>query len=198
MSTKNNALVAAAALALGVTMTAGAKPVCEGLLNDLRVTGFGAVEVDTSGRVLVIATLENGDVRSVADSTGNVRLYADSNAAISLAKRANLASGTQVKVVKADKQTTIGDPVAALKAKYKKFKAEQIASGKGVTSLTDKITAALALGWDSATGTPENFEYLDLVARKVSVQEWDTFNAAQVTALAASLTAAGINPASVV
>lgn len=205
MSVKNNAFVAAAATALGMTLTPGASPVCDGLLNDLNVTQFGGAEVDQTGRVMVLVEITTGtggsattEVRPVADSLGNVRLYADSNAAISLAKRANLASGVQTKFVRANKVSAIGDPVAALKAKYKKFKTEALASQKQFDLVTGKKTAAEALGWDDATGTPENDEYVDIVARLASITEWDTFNDAKVVSLAASLTAAGIDPATVV
>lgn len=205
MSTKNNALIGAAAVALGMTFVAGTSPVCEGLLNDLNVTAFGASEVDTGGKVLVLVEITTGSggsattaVRAVADSLGNVRLFADGNAAVALAKRSNLASGVQVKFVKADKVTAIGDPVSALKAKFKRFKTEAASSLKQSGMVDGKRLAAVALGWDTATGTPENTEYLDIVARLASVNEWKAFNDAQVIALAASLTAAGIDPLTVV
>ncbi len=203
MSTKNNALIAVAAAALGMAATAG--PICDGLLNDLNVTKFGGAEVDANGRVLVLVEITTGtggsattEVRPVADSLGNVRLFADGNAAIALAKRSNLASGVQVKFVKMDKTATIGDPVAALKAKFKRFKNEAASSAKQSVIVTGKQAAAVALGWDTAVGTPENLEYLDIVARLATITEWKGYNDAQVTALAASLTAAGIDPLTVV
>lgn len=205
MSTKNNALISAAALALGVVVGAGASPICDGLLNDVNVTGFGAAEVDATGRVLVLVSITTGapgsevtTVRPVADSLGNVRLYADGNAAVALAKRANLASGVQVKFVKMDKVAAVGDPIAALKSKYKRFKTEAAAALKQIGVVTAKKSAGVALGWDTASGTPEHVEYLDIVAREVSVNEWKAFNDGKVTALAASLTAAGIDPVTVV
>lgn len=205
MSTKNNSLIAAAATALGMTFVSGTSPVCEGMLNDLNVTAFGASEVDTSGKVLVLVEITTGTgggattaVRAVADSLGNVRLFADGNAAVALAKRSNLASGVQVKFVKADKVASIGDPVTALKAKYKRFKNEAAASLKQQTIVDGKRLAALALEWDTSTGTPEYVEYTDIVARLASVNEWKSYNDAQVIALAASLTAAGIDPLTVV
>lgn len=201
MSTKNNSLVAVAALALGVTVAADASPVCEGLLNDASVVQFGAAEVDQTGRVMVIVSVLDGgvtEVRPVADSLGNVKLFSDANAAMQLSKRSNLAVGLQVKFVKAVKAGTVGDPIAALKAKYKRFKSEAAAALKQSNTVAAKVSAALALEWDEATGTPENVEYLDLVARGVSVTEWKAFNDAQVVALAASLTAAGIDPLTVV
>lgn len=201
MSTKNNALIGAAASALGMTVTAGAKPVCDGLLNDYNVTGFGAAEVDAAGRVLVLVSVLVGSVtsvRPVADANGNVRLYVDGNAAIALAKRANLGSGVQVKFVKMDKATSVGDPIVALKSRYKRFKTEGLNSAKQLLALTAKQSAAVALGWDTATGTPEFAEFTDIAARGVSLGEWNDFNAAQVTSLAASLTAAGIDPVTVV
>ena len=205
MSTKNNALIGAAALALGMTVTGGALPICDGLLNDSNVTDFGAAEVDSTGRVLVLVAITTGTggsavttVRPVADAVGNVRLYADGNAAVALAKRANLADGVQVKFVKMDKVVNVGDPVAALKAKYKRFKNEAAASLKQQAVVNIKSAAAISLGWDTATGTPENLEYLDIVARLGSINEWKAYNDAQVLALAASLTAAGIDPVTVV
>lgn len=197
MSTKNNAMVSVAAAALGLTVAANASAVCEGLLNDMEVSSFGAAEVDTSGRVLVLVTV-GGAVRPVADSLGNVRLYVDGNAAIALAKRSNIAAGVEVKFVKMVKAGTVGDPIVALKSKYKKFKAEAVASLKQSQIIAAKIAAAAALGWDTATGTPEGNEYVDMVARQVSIAEWKTYNDNKVTALAASLTAAGIDPITVI
>lgn len=197
MSTKNNALIGVAALALGVVVPAGASPVCEGLLNDLSVTTFGAAEVDATGRVLVLVTV-GGVVRPVADGAGNVRLYMDGNAAIALAKRSNVAAGVQVKFVKMEKPGTVGDPIAALKAKYKKFKSEAVGSLKQSLAIAAKKAAALALGWDTAVGTPENAEYLDIVEREESINEWKLYNDDKVTTLAASLTAAGIDPVTVI
>ena len=69
---------------------------------------------------------------------------------------------------------------------------------KQSAAVAAKVSAALSLEWDEAVGTPENVEYLDLVARSVSVTEWKAFNDAQVVSLAASLTTAGIDPLTVV
>lgn len=201
MSTKNNALISAAATALGLVVVGGVSPVCEGLMNDLSVTGFGVAEVDASGRCMVIASIYDGTnttVRPVADAGGNVRLYGDVNSAMALAKRANVAEGTQLKFVKFAAVVSVGDPVVALKQKYKRFKAEKISSTKQTNTITGKIAAAVALGWDIATGTPENAEYLDLSARSVSIAEWHAFNSDKVTTLAAALTAAGVDPATVI
>lgn len=201
MSTKNNALVAVAAAALGVVVATGASPVCESLLNDLQVIEFGGAEVDTSGRVLVIVTIKNGlieTVRPVADASGNVKLFGDANAAMIAGKRANLTAGTKVKFVKMVKAGTIGDPIATLKTKYKAFKTEAASSLKQGTALAGKVSAAVALGWDVSVGTPENAEFVDLTARGVSVAEWKAYNDAKVVELAASLTAAGVDPLTVV
>ena len=201
MSTKNSSFVAAAAVALGVVVAAGASPICEGMLNDVNVTSFGGVEVDATGKAVVIVSVFDGTntvVRPVADSLGNVRLYADASAVMSLAKRANIAANTTIKLIKFVKTSTVGDPIAALKSKYKAFKSEVALSTKQAATVAAKISAGEALGWDTAVGTPENAEYLDLEAREVSIAEWKDYSAARVTALAASLTAAGIDPVTVV
>lgn len=201
MSTKNSSYVAAAAVALGVVVLAGASPICEGLLNDLNITSFGGVEVDASGRAVVIVSVFDGTdtvVRPVADSMGNVRLYGDAAAVMSLAKRANISAGTTIKMIKFVKTATVGDPIAALKSKYKSFKSEVTLATKQLAAVSTKVTAGEALGWDTALGTPENAEYLDLVARVDSIEEWKDYSAARVTALAANLTTAGIDPATVV
>ena len=203
MSTKNNALVAAAATALGMVVLAGASPVCENLLNDLQINGFGAAEIDAKGRTLVLVSVKgvgvNPDVvRPVADSLGNERLFADGNAAVSLAKRTALAVGTSVKFVQFVSVVTVGDPLVALKSAYKRFKAEAATGLKQANVMIGKKTAAIALGWDLATGTPENTEYLDIVARDTSVTEWKAYCDAKVTSLAASLTASGVDPLTVI
>ena len=201
MSTKNNALVALAAAALGVVVKEGASPICEGLLNDMKVTQFGASEVDAAGRVLVIVSVEMSGVdvvRPVADQQGNVKLFGDANAGMTLSKRANLSLGVIAKFVKFNKAATVGDPINALKAKYKRFKSEAANAVKQGALMASKVSAALALGWNTAVGTPEHDEYNDLAARVASIGEWQAFNATQVVALAASLTAAGIDPLTVV
>ena len=125
MSLKNNALIAAAALALGVTVDATAKPVCEGMLNDFQVSSFGFAEVDSTGRCLVIVSIDVGDgvkARPVADQQGNVRLYSSADGAVSLAKRTQMAAATAVTFRRFVSTGTVGDPVAALKSKYKSAK----------------------------------------------------------------------------
>lgn len=189
MSLKNSALVAAAATALGITVSAN--PICEALVNDKSVTQFTVYEVDASGRVLVIAAI-GGVNRPIADSMGDVRLYASAVAAVTMAKRNG--GGVPVSVVPFVKVPALGDPVKALIAKHKAFKSEQASGAKSVTAITSKLSAAVALGWDTATGTPEADEYADLVKRQTSINEWKAYADAQVTALTASLTAAGIDP----
>lgn len=203
MSTKNNALLAAAAAALGVTLTAGEKPLVVGMLNDLNITAMGAVEVNAAGKSIVIVSVLSADglttaIRPVADTSGSVKVFVDGAAVVALAKNANLAAGVKVQYVKAIATKTIGDPIAALKSKYKRFKAEALSSVKNLDKVTINKNAAVALGWDLATGTPENAEYLDLVDRLASINEWKAFNESQVVSLAASLTAAGIDPVTVV
>ena len=201
MSVKNNAMVAVAALALGVTVTAGANPVCEGLLNDFTVTNFGFAEVDSQGRVLVIVSVDTGtgvEVRPVADQQGHVRLYASADGAVMLAKKCQMAANTVVTFRRFISTGTVGDPITALKSKFKAAKAEETLVIKQQSGLAAKLTAAEALGWDEAVGTPENLEYLDLQDRAASLTEWKTKTTAKKTALAASLTAAGVDPLTVV
>lgn len=197
MSLKNNSLVAAAALALGMTVAANASAVCENLLNDFNVTSYGIAEADSKGKVLVLVGITVAGVetvRPVCDAKGDVRIFPSADAAVSLAKKSNLSSATVVRFVKKAQTSVIGDPVLSLKNKHKAFKAEDILAGKSVAMMTTKIGAAVGLGWDTAEGTPEGDEYDDLLARQVSINEWKTFIAARVVTLAAALTAAGINP----
>lgn len=201
MSLKANALVAVAALALGVNVSAGEKPICEGLLNDFPVTGFGFAEVDSTGRCLVIVSVDVGDgvkVRPVADQQGNTKLFASADGAVSLSKRCNMASNIGIQYRRFVTSGTVGDPVAQLKTRFKSAKAEEATAIKNETALAQKVTAAEALGWDTGVGTPENAEYLDLQDRVTSVQEWKAKIAAKKTALAASLTAAGVDPLTVI
>ena len=196
-------MVAAAATALGMVVLAGTSPICENLLNDLKINGFGAAEIDAKGRVMVLVSVHNDadgkdTVRPVADASGNVRVYMDGNAAVSLAKRTNVTAGTQVKFVQFATVPNVGDPLAALKAAYKRFKNEAAAGLKQANLIFGKKTAAIALGWDTAVGTPENAEYLDIVERQTSIGEWKSYCDAKVTALAASLTASGVDPLTVV
>lgn len=201
MSLKANALVAAAAVALGVTVDVTAGPVCEGLLNDCQVSQFGFAEVDSTGKCLVIVAIDvdgTVKVRPVADQQGNVRLFSSADGAVTLAKRTQMSGTVAVQYRRFVSAGSVGDPVAALKSKYKSAKVEEATAVKQAASLTQKLTAAQALGWDTATGTPENNEYVDLQARGASIAEWQTKIGDKKTALAASLTAAGVDPLTVV
>lgn len=197
MSLKNSAFVALAATALGLTVSAGASPICEGMLNDVSLTTFGMAEIDSRGRVAVIIGTTTGGVetlRPVCDVRGDVRLYSGADAAVALSKRATLAGGVSVKFVRMEKAASVGDPVATLKAKHKNAKVESASAGKSVILVAGKISAAASLGWDVAVGTPEAYEYADLVKRQASVGEWDSFIAAKLASYTAALVAAGIDP----
>lgn len=192
MSRKNNALLVALIAAAGTSQSVGAS-IVEGLVNDKTVTAWTVYEVDAmTGRAMMVATI-GGVHRPVADSAGDVRVYASTQAAVQVAKRNG--GGDLVSVHVSEKQTTVNDPVKALIAKHRSMKAEDTKAGTAKTSVDGKVAAAEALGWDEATGTPEADEYADLVARQTAVAEWKTYTAATLTTLTASLTAAGINPA---
>lgn len=200
MSLKNSAFVAAVASALGLSVTAGANPICESLLNDRQVTKFGVAEVDATGRALVLVGITEivaGEpeekIRPVCDSAGDVKLFSSTAAALSAAKRAGVGD-MAVSVVAFVKAGTVGDPVKALIAKHKAIKVEDGNAAKGTATIDAKVSAAEALGWDIAVGTPEADEYADLVQRAASVAEWKTYTAARLVTLTASLVAAGIDP----
>lgn len=153
------------------------------------------------GRVLVIVSVDTGDgvkVRPVADQQGNVRLFASADGAVALAKKCQLSASSVVTFRRFVSTGMVGDPIVALKSKYKAAKTEETLAVKQRLSLAGRITAAEALGWDDSTGTPENLEYMDLQDRAASILEWETKVVAKKTALAASLTAAGVDPVTVV
>lgn len=198
MSRINNAYVHAAVAALGLTLSEPVSPIADALLNDVEVTAIGAVEVTDKGKCIVIASVTIGGtqyVRPVADNSGNVKLFADGAAVVALAKRSNLAGGQSVSIVKKTVQGNIGDPIAALKAKHKQAVAESVSASKPLAVLNQQITGGESLGWNNAAqGSQERAEYVDLVKRKATVQEWKDFTEDRVTTLAAALTAAGIDP----
>ena len=202
MSVKNNQLLGAAALALGLTVAPNLPPVAEGLLDNLAVLAMAAAEVpDSTGRVLVFVTLMDGAnqvVRPVADSNGNVRLFADGSAIVALSKKINLVPGALVRFVRAVKTAAVGDPIVSLKAKYKRMKAEAATAGAKHAELLAKQSAAVSLGWDTALGSPENDEFLDIVERVNTLDEWQTTVDGIRASLASALNSAGIDPATVV
>ena len=136
--------------------------------------------------------------RPVANLTGDVKLFADMGAVYPLIKRSKLQSAADVQFYRKDAVLTIGDPVATLKTQYKAFKAEKIVVDKVKLVIDAKVTAAEGLGWNTSTGTPERAEYDDYLARRASTNEAIAYCAGRITALAAALTAAGVDPATVV
>lgn len=200
MSNYANSLVGAAAAALGLSVAAGASPICEALLNDVAVSAMGAAEVTDKGKCIVLVTTKDGAnadvVRPVADSMGNVKLFANGAAVVALAKRSNLPGGEAIEFVKKAVAQSVGDPIAALKSQHKAAVRESAAAAKPLADLNQKKTGAAALGWDAdPVGSATRAEYDDIAARIVTVQEWKDKTDARVTTLAAALTAAGINPA---
>lgn len=192
MSRKNNAALAVLVALAASGQTIGAT-IVEGLVNDKTVTDWTIYETDAaSGRAMLVVTIGGVD-RPVADSGGNVRIYGNVQAAVAVSKRNG--GGDNVTVYTAEKATVIGDPVKALIARHKSMKAEDSKAGTAKTAIDGSVTAAAALGWDVAVGTPEAAEYADLLARQVALGEWKTYTAATVTSLAGSLTTAGIDPA---
>ena len=191
MSRKNNAALAALIVAAGTSQALGAS-IVEGLVNDKTVTAWTVYETDSlTGRAMLVATI-GGVNRPVTDSAGDVRVYGSSQAAVQVAKRNG--GGDSITVHMAEKATVVGDPVKALIARHKSMKSEDTKAGVSKTAIDAKVSAAVALGWNTAVGTPEADEYADLLARQTAVGEWSTYTAATLATLTASLTAAGINP----
>lgn len=205
MSVKNNQYLAASAAALGLVLAAGVLPIAEGVLNDVPVHGMHAAEIsDGSGKVAVFVTVADAAdpavqvVRPVADAAGNVRLFGDGSAVVALSKRSNLVPGAAVRFVRFNKAASVGDPIVSLKAKFKKMKGETAAATAKGVELSAKLSAAESLGWDGAVGSPEFTEYQDIAARVATIAEWEAVTTAIRVQLAAALTAAGIDPATVV
>lgn len=203
MSKRANIFLAAAVASLGLTLTVGAKPVSEQLLNDYIITGMSIAQVDDSGRCVVIVSIKDGanpdKVRAVAATTGDVRVYSDFGATAGIIARAQMVDGASVTYIRKLKESqSSGDPVAKLKALYKSFKNEKAAALKQQTSLGVTIIALTQLGANTAVGTPEAYDYADAVSKQVTVTEWYDFATARVTALALSLVAVGVDPLNVV
>ena len=199
MSIFNNSMVAGAAAALGVTVTAGELPIAESLLNDVTVSTMGAAEVTDKGKCIVLVTTKNDAdadvVRPVADASGNVKLYANGAAVVALAKRSNLPGGESIAIVKKAVASPVGDPIASLKSKHKSAVKEADQAAKPLADLGQKKTGAEALGWNTdPVGSATRAEYDDIVNRQATVQEWKDKTDARVATLAAALTAAGISP----
>ena len=203
MSTRINKHIPFALAALGIALTAGAAPVSEGLLNDYSVKSVRIAQVDDAGRCIMIVSIDVGVdspdvVRAVASSSGDVKLFADLASAQALILRAKFAVGAVVTFVRKEKSRTLGDPIATLKTLFKAFKAEKMVGEKAAVKIAASISAGTALGWHTAVGTPEAVEFDDYMAKQSTVAESVAFCAARVASLAASLTAAGIDPATVV
>jgi hypothetical protein len=203
MSRKSNVLMLAAVAALGITLTATAGPVCEALLDNYTVKSVAVAQVDVYGRCVVMVTVNKGgtavdEVRAVSDTKGDVKLFSDLGAVANFIKRSNLDSAALTTYKRQNKEVELGAPVAALKSAYKSFVVEKTASGKSKVAIAAEIVAATGLGYNTASGTPEAAEWIDLGKRLATVTEWNDYATAKVTALAAALTAAGIDPASLV
>lgn len=194
MGIVNNSYVPIAATALGVTVSAGAGPIVEQLLNDIAVSSIKAAEVTDKGKCIVLVETADG-VRPVADTSGNVKLFTDGAAVVALAKKSNLPGGQGVTIVKKAINKPVGDPISALKAQHKQASTEAASALVPTQKLAQQIIGAKSLGWDTdPEGSATRGEYEDLIARQASVAEWKAKCDSRVATLAAALTAAGIDP----
>lgn len=198
MSVVVNGYVPAVAAALGLTMGADL-PIVESMLDNVTVVAIGAAEVGTRGKCVAIASVkdENDNTvnRVVCDQNGNAKMFSDGAAVVAMAKRSNLGAGQSVRIVKAARAQSVGDPIAALKNQHKSASREAASAAKPHADLLNKITAAQAQGWNTdPAGSPTRIEYDDLIDRRDSVAEWKTLTTARVATLAAALTAAGVDP----
>lgn len=200
MSTKNNAFVIGALAAAGLAaVNASASPVLETLLNDYKVRTVNVVQVDQLGRCMVFAGIESADaesvvVRPVANASGDIKLYSDIGAVTPLLKRAKLTMNAEVRIFRKLYSPQLANPIATLKTQYKSFKSEKLVVDKAKVQIDAQVVAVVALGYDQSNGTPERAEYDDYLARRASVNEAIAYCAARITALAASLRAAGFDP----
>lgn len=199
MSIKINLFLPAAAAAAGVTTTA-AVAFADGLLSVKPIAALNCAEIsDGSGRVMVFATVQEGDndaVRPVAGSDGNIKLYSNASAALKLAKTANLVPGALITFAPYAKAVSVGDPLASLEARYKHACSKGFAAQAKQQYLRDKINTAETFGWDTSTGATLA-EYQDLMARKQVTQEWEDQAIALIDTLAARLTSVGVDPITV-
>ena len=194
MSVFNNKYVPFAATRLGFDAANVGRPIVDALLNDVQVESCGVVEVTEKGKAIAIIVSE-GTIRAVADTGGNVRLYANADAAISMARKSNLPASSAVVYYRADKTATVGDPVSTLKTKHRAAKVEANSAKEASDALTKKVAAATSLGWgNAAAGSPEAIEFADLQARQQSVSEWALAAQARLDTLTQALIAAGIDP----
>lgn len=202
MSVKMNEYVEDAAEALGLTVAANKPPLIESMTDNLSIKKMDASEIsDGSGKVIVFVTVADGGVdvvRPVADTNGSVKLFANGTALVALAKKAQLAAGANVRFVRFNKVGSVGNPINSLKAKYKKAKVENITAAAKVVTKQSEKSAAMSQGWDTAIGSPEHEEYLDIVDCLGALTEWADATLAMKTTYATALTAAGIDPATVV
>ena len=196
MSIKINSFLPAAAAAAGVTTTA-AVALADGLLTVKQIKALHCAEIsDGTGKVMVFATVTDGEtdtVRPVAGSDGNVKLYSDAASALRLAKSANLLPGAVIRFTPYAKPASVGDPLASLEARYKAACSKGFAAISKAEALQSKIDNAIAFGWETSTGATLA-EYQDLLARQVALQEWQTDSIALVDTLAARLTTVGVDP----
>ena len=199
MSIKINALLPAAAAAAGVTTTAAAA-LSDGLLSVKQISALNCAEInDGSGKVMVFATVKDGEietVRAVAGSDGNIKLYSNASSALKLAKSTNLLPGAVITFAPYEKPASVGDPLEGLKTRYKTACGKGFAAINKFAAVQNKISIAEQFGWDVSTGATLA-EYQDLVARRGVLDEWQGQSIALVQSLANRLTTADVDPGTV-
>jgi hypothetical protein len=202
MSIKSNLLKPIALAALGVAVTHGA--IAESLLDNYTVKAVKIAQVDDALRCLVVVTVNDGvegsvdQVRFVATVNGDLKVFANLGATTALVQKSNMSADAVTTVVRRLVPVTVPNPVNSLKALYKAAKKSKLSTAAELIAITAQKTAAQAQNWPNMAGTQFQLTYQDYLLNEAVVTEANAFEAARVVSLAASLTAAGVDPLTVI
>ena len=203
MSVKNNTLLASAVAALALTLTPAREAIAETLMDNIEVSAINFAEVTAAGGCIGIVSIATGtlgavEVRAIANANGDVKLFANLAAAAVLVKRCKMSTGAEVKYIRMDDTASATNPVNRLIAAYKSASRDKVSATSKVADLDGLIVAAVGAGDDTAVGTPNYKQWQDYGKRKQTVLEVKDWSTAAMVTLAASLTAAGVNPLTLV
>jgi Fe-S cluster assembly ATPase SufC len=127
MSVKNNGFLAEIATANAAVFSA---PIVDSMVNDLTIDAAMASDLmDGSGKAIA-AVIIGSNMRPVADTSGNVRLFKSGAAAIAALRRICVGNGLVFQYTKQVKSGSLGDPIKTLISKYKSCKTEELAAIK--------------------------------------------------------------------
>lgn len=179
--------------------------IASGVVNEYAFTVVRIVELEPGGSCCIFGSYipdkTHPDVivnAVVISSAGKEMIFKNSSAALNFVNKMNYGSEPDypIEYVRCVVISAVGDPVATAKTQYTAQLKESALAADSVTSITQKLTGAASLGWNTMpANSPSYAAYARYAQAKTTLEAWKTATEQRTAKLRDVLVAAGVLPA---